>query len=237
MRFELTVQSAGSIFNTWVDHMYFKFGQSSIWPHRDTIMKNMPKEFKMDFPNTLIIIDGTELKTQTPCALGLQSQLHSDYKSSTTLKALIGCDPSGSVTFISELFTGSISDKAITEQSGFYDLITQLKQHGYVKEGDAVMADKGFTIGGELKELGLSLNIPPFSASGSQMSAGDSYKTQKIAKHRVHIERLIAKVKTFQILSNTIPTYLFQSINKIWSICCFLTLFQDTFVTDKTIST
>jgi hypothetical protein len=40
-------------------------------------MKNMPKEFKMDFPNTLIIIDGTELKTQTPCALGLQSQLYS----------------------------------------------------------------------------------------------------------------------------------------------------------------
>ena len=63
MRFELTVQSAGSIFNTWVDHMYFKFGQLSIWPHRDTIMKNMPKEFKMDFPNTLIIIDGTERKT------------------------------------------------------------------------------------------------------------------------------------------------------------------------------
>ena len=197
-------------------------------------MKNMPKEFKMDFPNTLIIIDGTELKTQTPCALGLQSQLYSDYKSSTTLKALIGCDPSGSVTFISELFTGSISDKAITEQSGFYDLITQLKQHGYVKEADAVMADKGFTVGGELKELGLSLNIPSFSASGSQMSAGDSYQTQTIAKH---IERLIANVKTFQILSNTIPTYLFQSINTIWSICCFLTLFQDTFVTDKIIST
>jgi uridine phosphorylase len=38
------------------------------------------------------------------------------------------------------------------------------------------------------------------------MSAGDSYKTQKIAKHRVHIERLIAKVKTFQILSNTVTT-------------------------------
>jgi hypothetical protein len=113
MRFELTIQSAGSIFNTWVDHMYFKFGQLSIWPHRDTIIKNMPTEFKIDFPNTLIIIDGTELKTQTPCALGLQSQLISDYKSSTTLKALIGCDPSGSVTFISELFTGSISDKAI----------------------------------------------------------------------------------------------------------------------------
>jgi hypothetical protein len=59
------------------------------------------------------------------------------------------------------------------------------------------------------------------------MSAGDSYKTQKIAKHRVHIERLIAKVKTFQILSNTIPTYLFHSINKIWSIAHIMPLYKN----------
>lgn len=233
MRFDLTVQSASSIFNTWVDHIYLKFGQLSIWPHRDTIIENMPKDFKSDFPNTLIIIDGTEIKTQTPCALGLQSQLYSDYKGNTTLKALIGCDPCGSVIFISELFTGSISDKAITEQSGFYSLLNQLKELGYVQEGDAVMADKGFTIETELKKMGLKLNIPPFASCGSQMSAADSYQTLKIAKHRVHIERVIAKVKTFQILSNTVPTNLFHSINKIWSICCYLTLFQDTFVTDK----
>ena len=131
--------------------------------------------------------------------------------------------------FISELFTGSISDKVITEQSGFYELLSLLKVQGYVKEGDAVMADTGFTIEKELKQLGLSLNIPPFSASGSQMSPSDI----KIAKHRVHIERLISKVKTFQILSSIIHTKLFQSINQIWSVCCYLTLFQDIFVTDK----
>lgn len=55
----------------------------------------MPTDFKNDFPNTLIIIDRTELKTQTSCALGLQGQLYSDYKGNTTLKALIGCDPCG----------------------------------------------------------------------------------------------------------------------------------------------
>ena len=193
----------------------------------------MPAEFRRDFPTTLIMIDGTELKTQTPCALGLQSQLYSDYKSSRTLKALIGCDPCGSVMFISELFTGSISDKVITEQSGFYELLSLLQVQGYVKEGDAVMADKGFTIEKELKQLGLSLNIPPFSASGSQMSPSDIKMTNKIAKHRVHIERLISKVKTFQILSSIIHTNVFQSIDQIWSVCCYLTLFQDIFVTDK----
>jgi len=92
----------------------------------------MPATFKQDFPSSLVIIDGTEFKTQTPSALGLQSQLHSDYKSSTTLKALVGCDPSGSVTFISELLTGSISDKAICEQSGFFHLLKNLKEAGFI---------------------------------------------------------------------------------------------------------
>lgn len=232
-RFDLSVQSAGSIFNTWIDHMYLKLGQLSIWPHRDIIITNMPKDFKADFPRSLVIIDGTEFKTQTPSALGLQSQMYSDYKSNTTLKGLIGCDPSGSVIFISELFTGSISDKAITEQSGFYELLSKLKEKGYVAEGDSVMADKGFTIEKELESLGLNLNIPPFTSSGAQMTAAQTFQTQKIAKHRVHIERLIAKVKTYQILANVIPTNLFHSVNKIWTICSILTLFQDTFVTDK----
>lgn len=233
VRFNITVQSAGSVFNTWIDHMYLKLGQLSIWPHRDRIIENMPKDFRKDFPNTLVIIDGTEIKTQTPCALGIQSQLYSDYKSNTTLKALVGCDPCGSIIFISELFTGSISDKVITEQSGFYDLLASLKNHGYIIEGDAVMADKGFTIENELKKLGLALNIPPFSKSGSQMSTADNFKTHKISKHRVHIERLIAKIKTFQIVSNVVPTNLFQKINRIWTVCCCLTLFQDIFVSDK----
>ena len=42
----------------------------------------MPTKYKADFPTSLVIIDGTELRTQSPCALALQSQLYSDYKSS-----------------------------------------------------------------------------------------------------------------------------------------------------------
>ena len=94
------------------------------------------------------------------------------------------------------------------------------------------MADKGFTIKDELAELGLKLNIPPHASSGAQMSVADSMLTQKIAHHRVHIERVIAKVKTFKMLSNRIPTSLFDQISKIWTVCCILTLFQDIFIKD-----
>lgn len=233
VRFGLSTQSTSVVFNTILDRLYFKFGQLSIWPHREKIISQMPSSFKQDFPTSLVIIDGTEFKTQTPNALGLQSQLYSDYKSSTTLKALVGCDPSGSVIFISELFTGSISDKAICEQSGFFQLLKDLLDNGYIQPGDAVMADKGFTIQSELEELGLLLNIPPFASCTSQMSVADTHLTQKIAKHRVHIERLIAKIKTYKLLSHTIPTSLFGQANKIWTVCSLLTLHQKIFVTDK----
>ena len=160
----------------------------------------------------------------------LQSQLFSDYKSSTTLKCLIGCDPRGSLLFVSELFTGCISDKQLTEQSGFYDLLRTLKSIDNIQNKDAIMADKGFTIQTEIENLGLSLNLPPFASAGKQMSVTDSKMTSKIAKHRVHIERLIKKVKTYCIVSDKIPTSLFHTINQIWTVCCHLTLFQDVFV-------
>jgi hypothetical protein len=45
-----------------------------------------------------------------------------DYKSTTTLKSLVVTDPRGSVIFVSDLFSGSISDNEICHKSGFYVL-------------------------------------------------------------------------------------------------------------------
>ena len=132
MRFDITKQSAGVIFSTWLERLYLKLCTLSIWPSRQTITDNMSTDFRADFPTALIIIDGTELKAEAPWAHGVQSPLHSDYKSTTTFKGLVGCDPRGSLMFVSELFTGSISDKVITKQSGFYETIKQLKEAGYV---------------------------------------------------------------------------------------------------------
>lgn len=124
----------------------------------------MPQDFKHDYPTTPVIVDGTEFRTQAPCALGLQSQLYSDYKSNTTLMALIGCDLNGSVIFASELFTGCISDKQIFEQSGLYNVLETFKLKGYIKDGDTIMADRGFTIRKELSKLNFLLNISPIAS-------------------------------------------------------------------------
>ena len=95
------------------------------------------------------------------------------------------------------------------------------------------MADKGFTIAPKLAKLGLGLNTPPFATASGQMTSAEVHLTQKIAKHIVHIERWITKIKTYRILSNRIPTSLLKNINHIWTICSHLTLFQDIFLKDK----
>jgi hypothetical protein len=66
------------------------------------------------------------------------------------------------VTFISQLYTGSIFDRELVTRSGFLELPFRVN--------DSVMADKGFTIQG-LLPLGVSLNLPPFLRGASQMPA------------------------------------------------------------------
>ena len=120
-----------------------------------------------------------------PSSLQLNVELFSNYKHHTSLKGLIGISPGGAITFISQLYTGSISDREIVATSGFLDLPFE--------DNDSVMADKGFTIQ-DLLPMGVSFNIPPFLGSSSQMPAEDVVKTQEIASLRIHVERAINNI-------------------------------------------
>lgn len=225
-RFSITQQVASVVFNSWINYMFLRFGEVSIWPPRNILYENMPEGYKKDFPSTFAIADCTEVRIQKPSSLKSQSQTYSDYKSTNTLKALVACDPRGSVLFSSMLFSGSMSDKEIFKKSGFQSTLKQLVGMGYLKEGDGIMADKGFDIAKEVEETGLRLNIPPFAKSGVQMSSSDVILTQKIAKHRVHVERTISRIKSFKILSGRIRVSLISAIDQIWYVCSFLTNFM-----------
>ena len=169
---------------SWITYMYLKFGQINIWSTKDVVLQTMPESFKQSYPTTRIIIDCTEIRVEMPSSLLVNTELFSSYKNHQTFKALVGIAPSGAITFISELYTGNISDQEIVIQSGLLEQTFEC--------GDSVMADKSLTIE-DLLLLGVSLNIPPFLGGNSQMSAEDVVKTQSIASVRIHIERAINK--------------------------------------------
>lgn len=76
---------------------------------------------------------------ETPSDLHMQSSTWSQYKQHNTIKFLIGCTPNGSISYVSPVFVGSISDIGLTRKSGF---LTALED----KPGISIMADKGFQI-------------------------------------------------------------------------------------------
>lgn len=211
--YDISRATVSRIFISWINFMYLKLGTINIWPSREVIDATMPEDFKVKYKATRVIIDCTEVKCQMPSSLQLNGELFSSYKHHTTLKALVGIAPGGAMTFISQLYTGNISDREIVTRSGFLDLPFQAN--------DSVMADKGFTIN-DLLPLGVSLNLPPFLGGSGQMPAADVVKTQEIASLRIHIERAINKIKNFHIWDKVIPLSQFSVVNQMWAVCAIL---------------
>ena len=96
------------------------------------MQKWLPNRFK-NFSNICIIIDCYEIECQRPSGLLNSSITYSQYKSRNTWKILVGYTPTGLMSFVSEAWSGRISDKELTEKSGLLELL---------EPGDMIMADK-----------------------------------------------------------------------------------------------
>ena len=174
----------------------------------------MPKEFAQ-YATTRIILDCTKLFIQRPSAMLAQSETWSDYKHHNTWKLLVWVTPNGQVTFLSDLWSGRVSDKQITRDSGVLDLL---------QVGDNVMVDRGFDISA-IVPAGVTVNMPPFLAGRDQMTAAETEETMSIASVRIHVERAIGRIKTYHILDGTLPNTLSPYATQISTVCGLLTNF------------
>ena len=187
-RFDISIGTVRNVLISWAIFLYLRLRSLSIWPSKGVIVEKMPKSFKSKYKETWEIINCTEIKVEMRSSLMLKFQTYSNYNSANTLKGVVGISPSDKITFISQLSTGSISDREITERCG---ILYNVPFHA----GDSLMAEKGFDIQDLLDPIGVKLNIHPFLHMQDQMSANDVLKTQQIAAERIHVERAINKKK------------------------------------------
>ncbi|XP_077512006.1 uncharacterized protein LOC144122917 [Amblyomma americanum] len=148
-----TQSTASRICVSWINFMYIRLCKLPLWVSRAVLDGTMTAAFST-YPTTRVILDATEIKCEVPSSLSLQSSSYFTYKASNTFKRLIVVSPNGLVTFVSELYTGSISDREAVLKSGFLNL--------KFDKNDSVMADKGFLIQDLLTSKNVKLNIPPF---------------------------------------------------------------------------
>ena len=72
------------------------------------VAETLPCTFKVKFPNTYAIIDGSEIFIETPSDLHMQSSTWSQYKHHNTTKFLVAFTPNGAIRYVSPLYVGSI---------------------------------------------------------------------------------------------------------------------------------
>ena len=188
-------------------------------PSREKNQLSLPASFQK-FKNCRMIIDCTDIKIAAPHQMDEQKQTYSAYRGMHSFKLLLGVAPNGVITYCSNLFPGSVSDKAIVQESGILS---------HFKSGDLILADKGFLISDILPE-GVSVNIPPFLNNG-KFTESEVLLTRSIARNRIHVERANARLKDFQIL-NFIPPYLRSYADVVVQVCAVLVNLQEPLINE-----
>ncbi|KAL3255523.1 hypothetical protein MRX96_017428 [Rhipicephalus microplus] len=127
----------------WLDILHNKQHQVPTWMPPDSCVKYRPQAFLSKKFNTVdVILDCTEIFIETRLSFRVQSKTLSLYKKQNTAKGLVVCSPNGFLTFVFDLKTGRLSDKALTNHCGILDKFTP---------GRSIMAGRGFIIAYEFK--------------------------------------------------------------------------------------
>lgn len=215
-RFGVSQATVSNIVITWIHVLHsILFNQ---------LMKNIPSRNKnktclptcfSTFSNCRVILDCTEMYTvSSRSSMKTQKITYSSYKHNNTWKALIGVAPNGIVTFVSDLYPGSTSDKKIVQDC---KILEQLEA------GDLILADKGFLLK-DILPPGVHINVPPF-LTNPQFTPEQVLQTESIARARIHVERAIQRMKCFKILK-FLPHQYIQFGNIILQVIGALTSLQ-----------
>ncbi len=224
-RFNVSDSTVSNVLHTLISALHeILFGECM--KHMPSLLKckgSMPGSFG-NFSNCRVVIDATEITQDIPGDLTRKNATYSHYKSRHTVKTVVGVSPNGAIVFVSPMYPGSMSDKAIVEHC---ELLLQLKP------GDLVLADKGFTIF-DIMPAGVSLNIPSFLIGKNYFTREEARLNLKIAKARIHIERANERIKNFRILAH-IPAHYRAFSDKIFQLCCALVNLQAPLIKEITV--
>ncbi|KAE8738880.1 hypothetical protein FOCC_FOCC015627 [Frankliniella occidentalis] len=220
--FKISESHASKICYTWIRLMSLEFRklEKSMFVSRENQDGRRPKCFK-DFKNLRVIIDGTEFRIQKPTNQQQSSNSFSDYKNYHTIKFLVGISCYGGLSFISEGFEGSISDRKLIEDSGFMD---HLEPH------DGVMSDKGFDMEDKCDEREVDLYIPSFLGRRDAFTGRELLYSRAIAVSRIFVEIFIGKIKEFRLVRYLIPNSMLPVASDLVRVCAFLVNFQNAFI-------
>lgn len=192
--------------------------------NKEMIKQKLPMAFRHKYNKVTCIIDCLEIEIQKPSKALNQALSWSDYKKANTIKYLISCTPNGLINYISSGYGGRITDTCIVETSDFSKCL---------QPNMWVMADRGFKhVDVYLRKMGVLLVRPPSVASGSKLSKAEAKETKQIASLRIHVERVIRRLREFNMLKPhaCLNLSLVKVLDDVITIACGLINIQDSLI-------
>lgn len=209
--FQISGVTVSSYFSHTIQLLARVLKQFIYWPDREELRKNIPMCFREHFPKVTVILDATEIPVCTLNCLNCRISCYSNYKSRRTIKFLVGVSPAGLITFISQAYSGKASDKMIFNEEKLIDRM--------IPHVDEIMVDKGVSIETECTSKCIKLHMPPF-LRGDQLSPVEAGRNEAIARARIHVERVIQRIKLFGVLNTTVSISILPHIDTIMQTIC-----------------
>ena len=78
-----------------------------------------------------------------------------------------------------------------------------------------------------MNELGVELILPSFLEGREQLSFQENIRSQQRANERIHVERMIQRLKCYHIFDQVLPINMLGSVNQLIAVCAILSNFQD----------
>ena len=144
--------TVSKFFTSGMDLMYNNLRQLIIWPDTETLRQNYTVYFKVILPKQ---------NFEQPLLFTARAPTYSNCKKHNTVKVFICIASTSAIVFISSAWGGRVSDKVITQQCRFLNLIDP---------GDVILAERGFNVHDDIAIRGGKLQIPAFTKGKKQLS-------------------------------------------------------------------
>ena len=82
-----------------------------------------------------------------------------------------------------------------------------------------MLGDRGFLIGEDVANAGGELIIPAFTKGKPQLSKREVEISRQISRVRIHVERVMRRLKEFAILRDMYPISLVKHADNVVQIC------------------
>ena len=130
---------------------------------------------------------------------------------------MIGISPHGCGLLFSDIYPGSITNSAITEQTRVLESIQPAHE---------LKASRGFLVQDCCSVKGVYLNRPAQKDS-DQFSQSDVASKFDVASTRIHVERFIGRARDWSILNAVWPLQKIDLLSSTWKAICHIVNFNN----------